>query len=1405
MPFLTAAAFAVLAASEQTQATNLFWDNNGTSAVTSGTWDSTSAVWATSSTLTTATQAFGSGNFPEFSAGTTPTTLNITVNSAVSCAGMYARTSGSTVNISGTGSIGITSGLQGFLCTGNIVINVPLTGAGGVEQEEGAALSLYANNTYTGGTEITGGQNLYYNQNGSFSTGTITITGAYFGALINNASTNVTIANNFTSTSSVGVILAGGSAVGGLPGTTFTGNFSLPSGNTTLQTSAMSTTVDEISGVISGASANLIVADDGTLELAGANTYGGNTAITSPATLILMGNGTLGSGHYAGNITNGSALYLNSAANQTLSGVISGAGALTKNGSGTLVLTNAQSTYTGPTSLQAGMMSLAGAASINSSSSISIGPGAALDVSLSSQNPWNLNQPLNASGTGIGFAGFYPPPVTTAAVLVGAVSGSINLGAQPINLTIAPTNFTGDADQPALFVSQGTLQLNGNTLTVSNNGAAPLGYGTYTLIQQGSGNISAAQAPTLAGGTVYGNGIVPSGTASLVVSGGEVVLVVAPNGTTNPNDPFFSVLSPSPLATFVYGSANSVVLSGTVSNLSGGIAVSGDSITVQIGNASPQTAVIGANGSYSLTYSLPNYLAAGYYTISNYYTGSLGAVSDNSTALEITPTLLAVSATANNKTYTGNTAATATLQYAPLNGDAVTVVGAAGSTTNFATPNPGSGITVTITGLALTGANAGNYYLSSTAVTTTASILTPNMTWNGNDSANNSNWNDATNWAGGAAPNLSGDNLDFGGTVGLMPVMQNPYTNYSVTFDSTAGAFVITNAGVAATMTLGPGGLSDSSLAPEVISVPVANFVAVSSPWFVTNGGSLTISSNVSDVGGGLTLSGSGTLTLMGSNNPITGPITNLGGTLQIGGTAKLNNATYAGVINNSGALVYNSTSNQTLSGIISGSGTVNLTSGATLTLSGANTYTGATLANVGEISINTDNNLGAAPGAVVANQLTLENAGNLRINTNITLSANRGIYLAGGIGAIQVAQNDTLTYAGVISGPGTFYSGVSTTVGYGTVLLSGANTYTGGTTIACGTLKLGASGALPYGTSLLIASANSVSGNLNMNGASQTIGPLASSPGIGGTGTGVPGLTLSGALTVLQTNVNTTFAGVISGSGGSLILTVPVSGSPSRLTLTGTNTYTGPTTIDAGSLQLSGKGAISNTSSLNLAAGGTFDVSALTATTFNLSASTSLQAAGVGTGASAATIVGAAGGTVNLGSRPISLTYSPAGYTGDLTSPALFVSQGTLALNGNAFTVYNNGIAPLGAGTYTLVQQGSGNITSAGTYSVSVTGNGLAAAATASLQVTNGSVNLVVVTHVPTINSISRSGTNLVISGAGGPVSGQFYLISSTNLMLPPSQWQTVATNSFDGTGAFNLTIPIGTLPQDYFMIKVP
>ncbi len=122
-------------------------------------------------------------------------------------------------------------------------------------------------------------------------------------------------------------------------------------------------------------------------------------------------------------------------------------------------------------------------------------------------------------------------------------------------------------------------------------------------------------------------------------------------------------------------------------------------------------------------------------------------------------------------------------------------------------------------------------------------------------------------------------------------------------------------------------------------------------------------------------------------------------------------------------------------------------------TLTGTNTYTGTTTINGGALRISADNNLGAAPGSPTAGRLILD-GGTLETTANVTLNANRGITLGAAGGTFDVDSGTTLTYSGIMAG-----SGALTKADAGTMLLGGANTYSGTTSVNAGTLQVGNGG----------------------------------------------------------------------------------------------------------------------------------------------------------------------------------------------------------------------------------------------------------------------------------------------------------------------------------------------------------
>jgi len=505
----------------------------------------------------------------------------------------------------------------------------------------------------------------------------------------------------------------------------------------------------------------------------------------------------------------------------------------------------------------------------------------------------------------------------------------------------------------------------------------------------------------------------------------------------------------------------------------------------------------------------------------------------------------------------------------------------------------------------------------------TYTVASINGTWTSTGGSGN-NWGTTGNWSGGV-PSAQGDSATF--STGTNPTVDFAGTGVTVsalTFNNASVNYTLQNTGAAANLTLFGAGTSAATIAVTAGSDTIAATVPIVLSSDVTisevAGQKLTINGNMSGAKA-VTQSGPGNLILAGTNS-YTGITTISGGTLQFGKQVSLyNNATASWTVTNlvvnSGATLalnvggtgeFTSANIDTLKALGSASGgfktgailgldTTNATGGTftyassianpnaganvlgltklgtgTLVLSGTNTNTGVTTVSGGTLQL-------AKQVSLYNNTTASWTATNLVVNSGATLALN-----VGGTGEFTSANIDTLKALGSASGGfktgailgldttnatgGTFTYASSITnpnaganvlgltkLGTGTLVLSGTNTNTGVTKLAGGTLNLGSSGALSGG------------GNVAFTGG--TLQFSASNTADYGAR-----IKNSTAAIALDTNGQAVaFAGAID-STNTAGLTKSGTGS---LTLSGINTYTGVTTVNAGTVLFQKKASLYN------------------------------------------------------------------------------------------------------------------------------------------------------------------------------------------------------------------------------------
>jgi autotransporter-associated beta strand protein len=513
--------------------------------------------------------------------------------------------------------------------------------------------------------------------------------------------------------------------------------------------------------------------------------------------------------------------------------------------------------------------------------------------------------------------------------------------------------------------------------------------------------------------------------------------------------------------------------------------------------------------------------------------------------------------------------------------------------------------------------------------------------------------------------------------------------------------------------------------------------------------------------------------------------------------------------------------------------------------LSGANTYTGQTNINGGTLNVATiadsgSSNLGlgtlirlgntnatgtlnyTGTGSTTSRTITIGNnsgtpatsdTGGATINNNgsgdmVFTAAN--FNTTGLTGPASGTATRTLTLGGANTGAnviqGVIANGGTSVItnlakaGNGTWMLSGANTFTGTTTINAGTLKLGASNVLPNTAVTIGATGAATTSTLDLNGFSETIGSLSlgrttttvagAMANVANNGGGSPVLTLGGAVTysagsvgfengkaTISANIDTGGAGrnIIVGDGGAAVdleISGVISGTVGNLTkqgagvlqLSGANTTTSPLIIQDGTVKLGASDVLVDTTSINVgnnasAAGVTFDLNGFSDTVTSVTL-----------GASAPTAAGLTHSIVNTGGTGVltlgaTLTYNAGG--ANLNGQATISADVATGATGRSFAVGDGSATDDLVITGALQAGGGFNVNGGGTMRLDNAANNHASSVISGGSTLKLGDNSVLGTGPVNLNQAVAGTSTLDLNGKTDAVGGALGLSNATTTAL--------------------------------------
>lgn len=664
------------------------------------------------------------------------------------------------------------------------------------------------------------------------------------------------------------------------------------------------------------------------------------------------------------------------------------------------------------------------------------------------------------------------------------------------------------------------------------------------------------------------------------------------------------------------------------------------------------------------------------------------------------------------------------------------------------------------------------------------------QTWSGSA---NTNWGTPANWSGNSVPAI-GETAAVTSAAGNQPLV------------AASDAFTVAQTNVSAgTLTVA-----------GVLTSPVA--VSGTGNLQVTAGGA--IFGNVTKAGSG-TLSNSAAINgqlnakqgIVNQAGTIVGPSTVSGGVLNLntgsnlsdtqaltvnGGTVNVNSADIVGPITGIGGLI-NFGNNVVLTSNVAGSttfsgdqtGVITTPNAAYLAKAGAGTLTlngSSTVTGPGRIALSAGT-LAAAGGNAIANatNVAVASGATLRLDASETIGALSGV--AGGTVALGA---NTLTLAGMAPGVITFISPTVVAGGGGitvnapgfTQTISGANMYTGATTVTAGTLRLGASNVIANGSSLVVNG-----GTLDLANQTETVTGVSLQSGA------IAGL---GVLTS-NTSIDARSGSVLAVLSGLVGLVKTTAGTVS---ITSANSYVGSTVVAAGTLDVLGSGSLPST--IIQINGGTLNVDAgALPGTANVAVSNAGRLGVSGT-IGIATLNQSGGTASSIGTSSITLSgaYTQSGGVTQGTldiNAATFSQSGGGAIIATATTVTSAGAQTLQGGVIAGILDGPGAVTVSGgttlvsgridAASLSVTGGGVlraggaALSTSASLAVSNARWELTAPTMLQSLQV-----------GAGGTVDFGVFSGSYRPLM--------VGSLAGGGSIELNMRVDASGSPSDQLVI---